>query len=74
MFVVELELRIPDIEVDEHFWLQNGISRILIADDDADPDSLILAGMLFQPNNTQPDLAALLRILRRRLLPPASIC
>lgn len=36
MFVVELELRIPDIEVDEHFWLQNGISRILIADDEAD--------------------------------------
>ncbi len=35
-FVVELELRIPEIKVDGRFWEQRGISRILVVDDDAE--------------------------------------
>ncbi|MDE6815610.1 MAG: response regulator [Lachnospiraceae bacterium] len=36
LFRVELELRIPDLQSDEQFWKQNGISRILAVDDDED--------------------------------------
>ncbi len=36
LFTVDLELRIPDGKNDEKFWEQHGISRILVADDDAD--------------------------------------
>ncbi len=36
LFTVDLELRIPDSEVDEHFWKKNGVSRLLVVDDDAD--------------------------------------
>ncbi len=34
LFVVELELRIPDNEEDGKFWEQRGISRILVVDDE----------------------------------------
>ncbi len=34
LFRVELELRIPDGQTDQEFWLKNGISRILAVDDD----------------------------------------
>ncbi len=36
IFTVELELRIAGQEENEHFWEENGIDRILVADDDAD--------------------------------------
>ncbi len=36
LFVVNLELRIPDIQSAEPFWAQRGISRILVVDDEAD--------------------------------------
>lgn len=36
IFTVELELRIPEKKIDERFWEENGISRILAVDDDAD--------------------------------------
>ncbi|GFI49758.1 sensory/regulatory protein RpfC [Lachnospiraceae bacterium] len=36
LFIVDLELRIPEIEVDEQFWKDRGISRILVVDDEAD--------------------------------------
>ena len=35
-FTVELPLRIPHEEQDEHFWEKRGISRILLVDDDKD--------------------------------------
>ncbi len=34
LFVVELELRIPECETDKEFWEKRGISRILAVDDD----------------------------------------
>ncbi len=36
IFTVELELRIPETQIDERFWEENGISHILAVDDDAD--------------------------------------
>ncbi len=36
LFTVELELRIPDGQVDEQFWKKNGVSQILAVDDDED--------------------------------------
>lgn len=36
LFTVDLELRIPDVKADEQFWEQNGIQRILVADDEED--------------------------------------
>ena len=34
LFRVELELRIPDGQTDQEFWINSGISRILAVDDD----------------------------------------
>ncbi len=34
LFVVELELRIPEGQADKEFWENNGILRILVVDDD----------------------------------------
>ncbi len=36
LFKVDLELRIPDGQTDEQFWVNCGISRILAVDDDAE--------------------------------------
>ena len=36
IFIVNLELRIPEEEADEEFWEQKGISRILVVDDEAE--------------------------------------
>ncbi len=36
LFIVELELRIPDREIDEQFWAKYKISRILAVDDEED--------------------------------------
>ncbi len=36
LFTVELELRIPEEQVDRNFWKNHEISRILVVDDDGD--------------------------------------
>ncbi len=36
LFTVDLELRIPDGEMDDQFWAQNGVSRILAVDTEED--------------------------------------
>ena len=44
-FTVELPLRIPLEEQDEHFWEKHGVTRILLVDDDPDICSGIRANM-----------------------------
>ena len=34
LFIVDLELRIPEMEISEQFWKEKGISRILVVDDE----------------------------------------
>lgn len=36
LFTVELELRIPEEQVDRNFWKEQGVSRILVVDDEED--------------------------------------
>lgn len=55
LFVVELELRIPDIKADERFWEQRGISRILVVDDN--PDNCQAVQLLMQGLGIRIDAA-----------------
>ncbi len=36
LFTVDLEFRLPEIEADEKFWEQKGITRLLVVDDEPD--------------------------------------
>ncbi len=36
LFIVDLELRIPEVDVDEQFWKERGIYRVLVVDDEED--------------------------------------
>ncbi len=45
IFTVDLELQIQSLELDRDFWKENGITRTLVVDDDADACSGVLAAM-----------------------------
>ncbi len=36
LFTVELELRLRDGEIDQNFWTEHGVTRLLVVDDEAD--------------------------------------
>ena len=44
-FTVELPLRLPDEEQDDHFWEKHHISRILLVDDDKEVCDMVHANM-----------------------------
>lgn len=55
LFIVELDLRIPDGKSDEQFWQENKIHRILVVDDEADMGRNIQ--MLMEDAGVQAELA-----------------
>ncbi len=55
LFIVELELRIPDGKSDEQFWRENKIRRILAVDDEEDMGRNIQ--MLMEDAGVQTELA-----------------
>ncbi len=44
-FIVELELRIQEMEDDPEFWKEYGVRRVIIADDDKDICEIIMSAM-----------------------------
>ncbi len=55
LFIVELDLRIPDGKSDEQFWQENKIHRILVVDDETDMGRNIQ--MLMEDAGVQAELA-----------------
>ncbi len=55
LFTVDLELRIPNIEVDEKFWERKGIKRILVVDDE--PNMCDNVRLLMEDTGVQVDAA-----------------